>query len=311
MKRVLIMMMKRFLMKYNSVYCTDCLSAMQDIDTESVDIVIADPPYNIGKCFGNNYDSMPLDEYITWTKKWLSEAFRILKKTGTLYVYGFSETLAHISTMIAMDKQRWLVWHYTNKNVPSLNFWQRSHESILACWKDKPLFNRDAVREPYTDSFLKNSAGKIRKGTKGRYGKGVETVYNAHNNGALPRDVISISTLAGGASLKERAIFCKTCHKLIMPMDRHKHEEHDLIIHPTQKPIALCDKLIKAACPNNQPFNVLIPFVGSGSECISVIKNGGNYLGFEINPEYVLLAQERISQFNQQNKALNPQRSFW
>lgn len=280
-------------MKWNNVYCMDCILGMKKIKDNTVDIIIADPPYNIGKNFGNNTDNMSLNDYIFWSKQWITEAFRVLKPTGTMYIYGFSEILSHISINININKQRWLIWHYTNKNVPSLNFWQHSHEAIIACWKDIPLFNRDDIREPYTENFLKNSAGKIRNGTKSRYGKDKQTIYNAHKNGALPRDVISISTLAGGASLKERAIFCKTCKKLISPKDRNKHELHDLLIHPTQKPLDLCNKLIKASCPKKS-FKVLVPFLGSGSECIATIHNGGEYIGFDINPEYVFLSKKRI-----------------
>ena len=296
-------------MKWNNVYCEDCISGMKKIKDNTVDIIIADPPYNIGKNFGNNNDSMSLSNYKLWSQKWINEALRILKQTGTMYIYGFSEILAHISTNIDIDKQRWLIWHYTNKNVPGLNFWQRSHEAILTCWKDKPLFNRDDVREPYTEGFLKNSAGKIRNGTKSRYGEGKETVYKAHEGGALPRDVIPISTLAGGAALKERAIFCKTCNKLISSKERHEHETHELIIHPTQKPLSLCDKLIKASRPKDS-FKVLIPFLGSGSECIATIRNGGEYLGFDINPEYVFLSKERLRLLSTENNALSHQMSL-
>jgi len=191
----------------------------------------------------------------------------------------------------------WLIWHYTNKNVPSLNFWQRSHESIICCWKgEKPIFNRDEIREPYTENFLKNSAGKVRTGTLSRFGKnGKETVYNAHENGALPRDVIKVSTLAGGASLKERIIYCKTCDIIVDAKERQVHNEHNLIIHPTQKPQEVTDKLIKAARPENEDFTVLVPFCGSGSECVSVIKNGGNYIAFEINPDFCMLAERNIA----------------
>ncbi len=282
----------------NKVYCEDCLCGMRRIPDNSVDIVIADPPYNIKKDFGNNKDNLPMHQYIDWSKKWINECLRVLKPSGTMYIYGFSEILAHISTLIDIDKQRWLIWHYTNKNVPSLNFWQRSHESIIVCWKEKPIFNRDDVREPYTESFLKNSAGKIRTGTKGRFSHGgKETVYQAHQNGALPRDVIEISTLAGGASLKERAIFCKTCNTPVPPKDRRKHEDHDLIIHPTQKPLVLSTRLIMAAKPDGE-FTVLVPFVGSGSECISALKNNGNFIGFEINPDYQKLACSLIDECN-------------
>lgn len=282
-------------MEWNKIYCRDCLSGLKELQDDSVDIIIADPPYNIGKDFGLNKDNLPLSEYISWSGQWINECLRILKPTGTMYIYGFSEILARLSSLIDIEKQRWIIWHYTNKNVPSLNFWQRSHESIIACWKNKPVFNRDEVREPYTEKFLKNSAGKIRNKTPGRFSRGSkETVYHAHEKGALPRDVFNISTLAGGASLKERAIYCKTCGCLISPKSRHEHDKHELIIHPTQKPLELSDKLIKASRPAGS-FSVVVPFAGSGSECLSSIMNKGRYIAFEINPDYQLLAQAVVN----------------
>ena len=300
---------KEVKMLWNKIYNKDCIEGMKEIPSNSTDIIIADPPYNIGKDFGINKDNLPLQNYLSWSELLLKEAFRILKNSGTLYIYGFSEILAHISTKIDIDKQHWLVWYYTNKNVPTLNFWQRSHESIIVSWKNKPLFNRDDVREPYTESFLKNSAGKIRNGTLSRFGKsGKETIYNAHENGALPRDVLSISTLAGGAALKERAMFCKTCNQYIDPKKRKNHLNHNLIIHPTQKPISLCDKLIKAARPQNTTFKVVIPFAGSGSECVSAKENGGDFIGFEINPDYILLAEKRLEYIFSSSTSLNLQK---
>ena len=87
---------------------------IKQLPDDSVDIVIADPPYNIGKNFGNNFDRLEIESYVAWCSQWISECFRVLKDTGTFYIYGFSETLAHISTTIKYDK-RWLIWHYTNK----------------------------------------------------------------------------------------------------------------------------------------------------------------------------------------------------
>jgi len=188
----------------NRIYNEDCVLGMKKIQSESVDIIICDPPYNIGKNFGNNSDKQQMDDYLLWCDQWIAECLRILKPNGTLYIYGFSEILAFIRTRLSCNV-RWLVWHYTNKVTPSLNFWQRTHESILCCYKDKPIFNRDDVREPYTESFLKNAAGKVRKSTKGRFSNGEnETIYNAHEGGALPRDVIKVPALAGGAGKKER-----------------------------------------------------------------------------------------------------------
>lgn len=279
----------------NKIICGDCIEGMKMLPSNSFDIVIADPPYNIGKNFGNNFDNYSLEEYITWSKKWIQECRRLLKNTGTMFVYGFDEILAHLSVMFPLNQQRWLIWYYTNKNIPTLNFWQRSHESIICHWKQTPIFNRDNVREPYTKEFLKGSAGRIRPNTKGRFSKesSKPTVYKAHAQGALPRDVFCISSLAGGAALRERNIFCKTCGKLIDPHQRKFHERHDMVIHPTQKPLLLTEKLILSAKPNSE-FSVLIPFGGSGSECLSTLIHGGQFTAFELNPDYVKLAQAVI-----------------
>jgi site-specific DNA-methyltransferase (adenine-specific) len=249
---------------------------MKNIPNESVDVIIADPPYNIGKDFGNKSDKRKMSDYIEWSNEWINQATRILKPSGTMYIYGFSEILAHISVNIDLPK-RWLIWHYTNKNSPRSTFWGRSHESIICCWKNNKerIFNLDDVREPYTAAFLKNAAGKTRKSTKGRFTKkSVETTYTAHKNGALPRDVIKVAALAGGAGKKEKII------------------KEDLS-HPTQKPFELTNKLIKASKPQNDCL-VVIPFAGSGSECVVAKQLGCNFIGFEINKEYVDLANDFI-----------------
>ena len=250
----------------------DCIEGMKLIANDSAQIVICDPPYNIGKDFGNSSDKQPMDEYLVWCDKWISECLRILKPNGTMFVYGFSEILALILSRVPMTvNRRWLVWHYTNKNVPSLKFWQRSHESILCLWKNDKVFNLDDVREPYTDTFLKNAAGKTRKATKGRYGS-TETTYNAHEKGALPRDVIKFPALAGGAGVKERTA------------------------HPTQKPLRICDHLIRS-CKQSDGY-VLVPFAGSGSEIISAINHKLPYIGFEINSDYIEIVKTRITELD-------------
>ena len=82
----------------------------------------------------------------------------------------------------------------------------------------------------------------------------------------MPRDVIKVAALAGGAGKKER------------------------VDHPTQKPLTLCETLIKAALNKESSTLVVIPFVGSGSECVAAKTLGANYIGYEINKEYVELA---------------------
>ena len=256
-------------MNIQKVILGDCTVKLKELSNDSADIIIIDPPYNIGKDFGNNSDKQTMDDYLKWCDIWIAECIRILKPTGTMYIYGFSETLAFIRVRININV-RWIIWHYTNKVTPSLNFWQRTHESILCCYKNTPHFNRDDVREPYTDSFLKNAAGKTRKATKGRFSNGeTETVYKAHENGALPRDVIKIPALAGGAGKNER------------------------VNHPTQKPLALCEKLIKASKKGDDTL-LVVPFAGSGSECVAAKKEKVNFIGYEINEDYVKLCNDRL-----------------
>ena len=278
----------------NQVILGDAIQELRKLPDESCDIVVADPPYNIGKDFGNNIDKREIGEYVAWCKIWINESIRALKPNGTMFIYGFSEILAFLSIEIPIQK-RWLIWHYTNKNVASLNFWQRSHEAIICAWKNKPIFNRDEVREPYTEGFLNGAAGKVRKGTLGRFsGKGMETVYNAHKGGALPRDVIKIPALAGGAGMVERWFLCKTCDCVYEPRQLKNHEGHEIMKHPTQKPYELSKKLIKSAMPKKNGV-VLVPFVGTGSECAAAKELGQSYIGFEINPDYVRLAEKMIS----------------
>lgn len=268
---------------------------IKQLPDDSVDIVIADPPYNIGKNFGNNFDRLEIESYVAWCSQWISECFRVLKDTGTFYIYGFSETLAHISTTIKYDK-RWLIWHYTNKNVASLNFWQRSHEAIICTWKGKPNFNRDEVREPYTDGFLNGAAGKKRKDTLGRFSQGGnETYYAAHEGGALPRDVLKVPALAGGAGRRERWIICNTCDDIFTPDQKVKHTEHDVEKHPTQKPFELSRRLLLASKNQFEGTLLLVPFSGTGSECVVAKELGIDFLAFELNPKYIKLGNAMLS----------------
>ena len=265
------------------------------------DVVIADPPYNIGKNFGNNLDKMQIKKYVEWSKKWIEQCFRLLAKDGIIYIYGFHEILARISVEFPIEEQRWLAWHYTNKIIPSSSFWQRSHEAILCLWKPgtkRPSLAVDQIREPYTESFLKNAAGKTRKNTKGRFGTAKNTIYNAHKKGAMPRDVIHVPALAGGAGRSERWFICRDCKtKVKPPSELHKHDGHNILKHPTQKPMDLTKKLIRSRIFKKNG-SVLIPFTGSGSECVVSKKLGIPFIGVEINPEYVKFGRGWLKKFN-------------
>ncbi|KAJ3085834.1 hypothetical protein HK100_008910, partial [Physocladia obscura] len=252
----------------SGVYHMDCIEGLQLLKSDSSQIIICDPPYNIRKDFGNNSDKQGFQEYLNWCSMWLTECLRILKPNGTLYIYGFSETLAYMRVKLTCNV-RWLVWHYTNRSEPRSRFWTHAHESILCCWKDKHHFNLNEIREPYTQAYLRN-VGRVRTNTKGRFSsQSKKTFFKAHLNGARPKDVIKIPCLNGRLGQKER------------------------VNHPTQKPLELCLKLLKASKQNETDL-VVIPFAGSGSEIISCRMLNLPYIGFEINLDYINLVKDRL-----------------
>ena len=157
--------------------------------------------------------------------------------------------------------------------------------------------------EKSINSFLKNAAGKKRKATKGRFSDGeTETTYNAHDNGALPRDVFKISALAGGAGAKERWFYCVDCDSAFHPTEQENHVEHETIIHPTQKPYELTKKLISSSIPKDSVPQILIPFSGSGSELIVVRDLNCEFIGFEINPIFVKLGNTWLDKTKKTNE---------
>lgn len=280
---------------YNKFHLIDTVEGMKKISESTVDIIISDPPYNIGKDFGSCKDNMELKLYLEWCDLWINECIRILKPSGSLFIYGFSEILAHLSVRIDLPK-RWLIWHYTNKTTPTYNGWQRSHESILYIWKDKPIFNRDLVRIPYSESFLKNSVGKKRtKSETARFGNSADTVYTANENGALPRDVFTdISTLAGGAG-KERYFLYKD--EVYPAKDIKNFNVDECLKHPTQKPSKLTQKLILSSKPQSNCV-VVIPFGGSGTEGVVCKRLNIDFIGFDINEEYIKLSNGALDKFD-------------
>src|SRR6266487_265853 len=84
---------------------------------DSADLIIADPPYNLGKDYGNNRDNRDFEEYLTFTRSWTREAHRILKPNGMLYVFMGFRFIAHVFDILDrnlnMFFNSWIVWHYT------------------------------------------------------------------------------------------------------------------------------------------------------------------------------------------------------
>lgn len=111
---------------YGKLFQHDAIEFLKSLESESIDLIFADPPYNIKKAEWDTFSSQK--EYVEWSMSWIKEAHRVLRKTGSLYVCGFSEILADIKCGASVFFQgcKWLVWYYRNKG--NSNRW---HEFLI------------------------------------------------------------------------------------------------------------------------------------------------------------------------------------
>lgn len=130
----------------------NCIEELKSTKDNSVDLVIADPPYNVGKDYGNGSDRLQFDEYMSFTRQWLKECHRVLKPDGTIYVFiGFryiSYLYQILENELNMNFVNWISWHYTQGIGKTKGFSPR-HDDILMFSKSLSYkFNLDDVRIP-------------------------------------------------------------------------------------------------------------------------------------------------------------------
>jgi len=244
---------------------SDALSLLGTLAAGSVDLVVADPPYAIGKDTWDEFAS--LDAYVAWCDAWLAEVARVLAPHGSAYVCGFSEILADVKVRSArrFASCRWLVWHYKNKANLGRD-WGRSHESILHLRGEDAEVDVDAVRVPYNGHTTRYPARV--QAINSQYGRGVRRDRWVPNPlGAKPRDVLEVPVICNGMSEKTQ--------------------------HLTQKPEALIEKLVRASSATGQL--VVDPFVGSGTTAVVAARLGRRWLAGDADARYVGLARERLT----------------
>jgi site-specific DNA-methyltransferase (adenine-specific) len=135
-----------------TVICGDCREVMKSITSDSVDLIVTDPPYNLSKDYGNNRDSLNHDEYLKFSQEWLTEAVRVLKPTGTIYLFMGVRYISYIYMMLekefGLHFNSWITWAYTQGIGKTRGFSPR-HDDILMFTKTKKFkFNLDDVRVP-------------------------------------------------------------------------------------------------------------------------------------------------------------------
>ena len=130
----------------------NCINELKNLDSCSVDLIIADPPYNVGKDYGNTSDKLGFNDYIAFTKEWLVECHRVLKDSGTIYVFVGFRFISYIYQMLEkelnMNFINWISWHYTQGIGKTKGFSPR-HDDILMFSKTSTYkFNLDDIRIP-------------------------------------------------------------------------------------------------------------------------------------------------------------------
>lgn len=130
----------------------DVAENLAEFESESVDLIVADPPYNLGKNYGNNHDIRGFEEYLSFSKEWLTHAHRVLKNNGTIYVFMGFRFISYLYDMLdrelGMFFNSWIVWHYTQGMGRKRGFSPR-HDDILVFNKSKNfVFNLDSIRVP-------------------------------------------------------------------------------------------------------------------------------------------------------------------
>ena len=139
-------------MEIDRFYSDDAVEIMRTFPSESVDLVCADPPYNLGKHYGNMVDKKDWVEYEKFTRLWLSEAIRLLKTNGTIYVFMGVRFISKLCIMLEDDFglvfNGWITWHYT-QGVGRIRGFSPRHEDILCFTKgNKHKFNLGDIRIP-------------------------------------------------------------------------------------------------------------------------------------------------------------------
>jgi site-specific DNA-methyltransferase (adenine-specific) len=256
-----------FQTNFGELYNCDSIRFLQNLESNSVDLIFADPPYNIKKAEWDYFNSQR--EYLDWTLEWVREAQRVIKKTGSLYICGFSEILADIKYVASpfFKGCRWLVWFYRNKANLGKD-WGRSHESILHFRKTNDfIFNIDEVRIPYNEhtmKYPKRIQAETSQYSNGQNGKSYE--WEPNPLGAKPKDVLEIPTISNGA------------------WEKYPHE--------TQKPVELLRKIILSS--SVQDSYILDPFGGAGTTYAVAEAYQRKWIGIEKELDYCNIIKERL-----------------
>lgn len=252
------MMTETFSNELTTIHYADVMDGLEKVRDESVDLIFADPPYNIGKKFGDFKDVWPSDAaYVEWCYGWLEASLRKLKKTGSLYVMTSTQAMPYLDLWLRekVTILSRIMWHYDSSGVQAKKFYGSMYEPILFGVKDSRAYTFNAA-----DIEVEAKTGSVRKLMD--YRKEIPTPYKS-------------TKVPGNA--------------WYIPRVRYRMPEYEE--HPSQKPETLLERVIKAS--SNPGDVILDPFAGSFTTCAVAQRLGRSSIGIEMNPEYIKIGLRR------------------
>ncbi|MCY2953956.1 MAG: site-specific DNA-methyltransferase [Planctomycetota bacterium] len=238
-----------------------------------MDLVFADPPFNIGYLYHGYDDRLKTDDYLKFSTDWMAAVHRALKPAGSFYLAIGDEYAADLCIIarrqLGFNMRNWIIWHYTFGQQTKSKF-AKSHTHILYFTKHPKqfTFNSDAVR---VASARQTTYADIRANPKGKLPD--DTWY------LRPQE--TPETYFSGD--KDTWFVSRVCGTF--------HEREGW--HGCQMPIEVLNRIIKAS--SNPGDIVLDPFNGSGTTAVSAALLGRQYVGIDQSPEYVKFAQQRLA----------------
>lgn len=253
----------------NEIVVGDCIPELAQLPDGCAQLIIADPPYNLAKDFGVWREPEHRQGWLPWCKEWLAECRRVLAPGGSLFAYGIHHYICWIQCYLyelGLDYRRLIIWHYENGFAGYSRTLAAHYEPIL--WFSKgENYTYHPIREPYKS--VDRLKYKITK--NGR-------VWVPNPKGRLAGDVWQFPTLAGRPFRDEK------------------------VEHPTQKPLDLTLRIVGHF--SNPGDLVVVPFAGSGTECLAAAMLGRTYWGVELNPRYVEIALDRLRYWEREPRAI-------
>lgn len=230
-----------------------------EIPDNSIDLIFADPPYNIGKKFNGFKDKWEFEnDYLEWSYTWLNLCVKKLKHNGSLYLMASTQSMPYFDLYLRdrLTILSRIVWYYDSSGVQAKKYYGSLYEPILYCVKDKRNYTFNS-----SDILVEAKTGYVRKLID--YRKATPSVYNSKK---VPGNVWEF------------------------PRVRYRMPEYEE--HPTQKPTSLLERIIKAS--SNEGDVVLDIFSGTFTTSFVAKQLNRKSIGIELQEKYLQIGLRRL-----------------